>query len=117
VSPQARALAQALLDHHQSVRRSRSDQNANIDSCLISYGDLCENAALPCLKAASGKFLREIAQWCHENGWPPLNALAVNYRTRKPGHGYADAPGCSLAHWRDEAEAAIDFDGYPDVAP
>lgn len=113
MTPEARALAQALLDRRQTFRRSRSDQGIPIESCLISYGDLCKNAGLPHLTPTVGKFLREIAGWCHDNGWPPLNSLAVNHQTRIPGLGYDAAPGCHLKSWRDEVEACIDFDGYP----
>ena len=109
----ARALAQALLDHHRKVCRSHSGHNPSIDSCIIPYGDLCGQAGKPHLKPTVGKFLREIAAWCHENGWPPLNSLAVNHETRRPGHGYDSAPGCSREHWQDEVTACITFAGYP----
>jgi hypothetical protein len=117
VSPEARAAAHVLLDHHRRFCRSRSAESSNFDLCLISYGELCERAGISHLKPTLGKFLREIAQWCHENGWPPLNSLAVNHETRMPGHGYDQAPGCSLIHWREEVEASIEFDGYPETKP
>ena len=115
MSPEVRALAQALLDHRRKVRRYRGETTPPIESCVITYSDLCEQAGLPHLKPSVGKFLREIAQWCHDNGWPPLNALAVNHDTRKPGHGYDGAPGCSLAIWQDEVVACINFPGYPEI--
>jgi hypothetical protein len=115
VTPEARALAQALLDHHKHVCGLATDPNLPIDLCVIPYGDLCELAGMPQLKNVAGKFLREIAEWCHKNGWPPLNALAVNHATRMPGRGYDHAPGCSLANWRNEASACISFSGYPDT--
>ena len=115
MSPEARVLAQALLDHHKRVCRPRSGAKPNIDSCLIRYGDLCEQAGLAHLKPTVGKILREIARWCHENGWPPLNSLVINHETRRPGHGYNGAPGCSLEHWLDQARDCIAFDGYPDA--
>jgi hypothetical protein len=115
MSPEAQKLAQALLDHHRKVCRTRSGEISTTDSCLITYGALCECAGLLHLKPAAGKYLREIAQWCHDNGWPPLNALAVNHDSRTPGHGYDGAPGCSLAHWKDEATACIKFAGYPAI--
>jgi hypothetical protein len=114
MSPEARKLGQALLDHHRSVCRSKIP---NLEFCLISYGELCEQAGLSNLKSNVGNFLREVARWCHDNGWPPLNALAVNHETRRPGRGYDGAPGCSLAHWQDEATACIHFAGYPDAIP
>ena len=113
MSPEAKALAQALLDHHRQV--CRPDKQATIESCLITYGALCERAEVAHLKAVAGRYLREVAQWCHENGWPPLNALAVNQETRKPGHGYDGAPDCSLARWPDQAAACASFEDYPDA--
>jgi hypothetical protein len=113
MSPEAQKLAQALLEHHRSVCR-RFQTTASIESYLIVYGDLCEQAGLSRLKPNVGKFLREVAQWCHDNGWPPLNALAVNHETREPGSGYDRAPGCSRERWQDEVMACINFAGYPD---
>jgi hypothetical protein len=112
MSPEAQKLAQALLDHHRKFCRL---QSASLDSCLIAYGDLCEQAGLSHLKPNVGEFLREIAQWCHDNGWPPLNALAVNHDTHRPGRGYGSAPGCSLERWQDDVAACIDFADYPAV--
>jgi hypothetical protein len=114
MSPEAQRLAQALLDHHRKVCRSQKETGPSIESCLIVYADLCEQARLSHLKPNVGKFLREIAQWCHDQNWPPLNALAVNHDTGKPGHGYDSAPGCSRERWRDEVTACIKFAGYPD---
>ena len=115
MSPEARALAQALLDHRKRVCGPRRGMDFNLDACLIPYGELCQHAGISHLKPSVGKFLREIAQWCHENGWPPLNSLAVNHQTRRPGQGYNGAPGCSLEHWLDQARDCIAFDGYPYV--
>jgi hypothetical protein len=114
MTPEAQKLARALLDHHRKVCRSQSKPSPSVESCLIVYEELCEQAGLSHLKPTVGKFLREIAQWCHDNGWPPLNALAVNYQTRRPGRGYDGAPGCSREHWEDEVTACINFGGYPD---
>jgi hypothetical protein len=113
MSPEAQKLAQALLDHHRKVCGLHSQVGSSVDSCLIAYGDLCERAGLPHLKPTVGRYLREVAQWCHDSGRPPLNALAVNHDTQRPGRGYDDAPGCSLKSWRDELAAAINFSGYP----
>ena len=63
MSPEARKLAQALLDHHRKVCRLQSKASPSIDSCLIAYGDLCEQAGLShknrtwvnfCAKSRSG---------------------------------------------------------------
>jgi hypothetical protein len=114
MSPEAQKLAQALLEHHRNVCRFQMGASPNVESCLIVYGDLCEQAGLSHLKPNVGKFLREVAQWCHDNGWPPLNALAVNHETRRPGRGYDHAPGCSRERWQDQVMACVSFAGYPD---
>jgi len=113
MTAEARALARALLDHRRRV--SVAGQSRDSESCAISYGHLCERAGLPHLKPTVGKYLREIAEWCHDNGWPPLNALAVNHETRRPGRGYDGAPGCSRERWEDDVIACINFADYPDV--
>jgi hypothetical protein len=116
LSPEARALAQTLVLHRKEVARAGGAEDVNLDACLITYADLCERAGVSHLKSEIGRYLREIAQWCHENRWPPLNALAVNYDTRKPGRGYDRAPGCSLFDWPEQVRACLGFPGYPDSA-
>jgi len=111
----ARALAQALLDHHKQVCRPRRGRHVSVESCVIAYSLLCERAGVPFLTHSVGSFLREVADWCYANDWPPINALAVNRYTGMPGEGYDGAPGCSLLRWPDEVRACIEFDGYPDV--
>jgi len=113
MSPEARALAKVLLNHHGEVVRRHGE--ASPDSCLISYGVLCDTAGLSYLSRNPGPLLREIAEWCHNNGWPPINSLAVNHLTRMPGEGYDKAPGCSRLNWPKEVEACIRFSGYPDT--
>jgi hypothetical protein len=115
LTPEARALAETLLRRLRDARRRTGGKDADLEACLIAYGDLCERAGISHLKPEVGRYLREIAQWSHDNGWPPLNALAVNHETRKPGHGYDGAPGCSLAGWPDQVSACVSFKGYPDV--
>jgi len=115
MSPEAEKLAQALLDHHKEVCRPQTEAGTCVDSCLVTYGDLCERAGLSHLKPKVGKFLREVALWCHDKNWPPLNALAVNHETRRPGRGYDGAPGCNQERWQDDVTACIRFADYPDV--
>jgi hypothetical protein len=112
---EARALAQALLQHHKRVCRRALGSVPPVESCVMTYHDLCARAGIPELKNGIGAFMREIALWCYRNGWPPLNALAVNRATQMPGRGYDRAPGCSLANWRTEVIACINFSGYPDT--
>jgi len=113
MTAEARALARALLDYRGRV--SAAGQSPDPEFCIITYGDLCERAGLPHLKPTVGKYLREIAEWCHDNGWPPLNALAVNHETRRPGRGYDGAPGCRRERWEEDVIACINFADYPDV--
>jgi hypothetical protein len=85
MSPEARALANVLLNHHrQAIRRSREPLK-DVNGALISYGVLCDRAGLSYRSRNAGPFLREIAEWCHDHEWPPINSLAVNHATRVPG--------------------------------
>jgi hypothetical protein len=86
-----------------------------VGACLIPYGTLCDRAGVPYLTRGVGNFLREVAEWCHDNDWPPINSLAVNHDSLMPGEGYDLAPGCSLLHWPDQVKACITFTGYPDT--
>jgi hypothetical protein len=114
MTPVAEALTEVLLTHHAQVCRMRGNRPPSIDSCVIVYGDLCERAGVPHLTRSVGNFLQEVAEWCEENGWPPLNSLAVNEQSRMPGEGYHLAPGCNLLEWPSQAEACIAFRGYPE---
>src|SRR2546422_11709270 len=115
MSPEARALAQVLLDHHRQTCLGQGGA-PSMASAVIPYGLLCERAGLANFAHRVGPLLREIAEWCHENGWPPINPLAVNYATRMPGPGYDQAPGCSLQRWPEEVAACVEFLGYPAAA-
>jgi hypothetical protein len=74
---------------------------------------LCAQAGYPDIVRSVGRFLQETAEWCEQNGYPPINALAVNSDSRMPGDSYELAPGCSILGWPNEARACIDFAGYP----
>ena len=106
-------LADALLQHHADVCIAHHHRPPIIERCVISYGDLCRSAGCPGLEHNVGTFLAEIAIWCGNNKWPPINALAVNGTTRMPGEGYDSAHGCSLADWHGEVTDCIVFTGYP----
>lgn len=113
---EARALANILLDHHRRICQPRAlTRNYDVHECTITYGNLCEAASVPWLTHAVGPFLDEIAKWCHANGYPPLNSLAVNAGTRVPGEGYDGAGGgiCSDLRWPQEVASCIAFTGYP----
>jgi hypothetical protein len=63
-----------------------------------------------------GPFLLEIAEWCKDAGYPPLNALAVN-ATGMPGEGYDGAGGYIVKDWPNDVEGCILFTGYPAKVP
>ena len=117
MSPVARAICQALLDHHRLSCRTDDGGARPAESCLITYGDLCRQAGVPAVVRKVGHFLQEVAVWCQENGYPPLNSMAVNQDSRMPGDNYEVAPGCSLLDWPAQAQACIAFTGYPDRVP
>ena len=116
MSPEAIALANVLLDHHNRVCRGSKGTSVTVDSSVVTYGALCEMAGVKFLARSTGPFLQEVAEWCHTNGWPPINSLVINQQLRRPGDGYDDAAGCSLANWNAEVHQCIAFKKYPDRA-
>jgi|SRR5208282_752036 len=121
MTSEARTMARVLLAHHRRVcrplRLTAEQAREIINDCTIEYGQLCERAGRPYLTHVVGHFLGVIADWCNENGWPPLNALAINAGTWMPGEGYSKASGCHLERWPEEAAACIVFRDYPDDVP
>ncbi len=118
MTPIAKKIADALLEHHATIcvtHRDRPPEDEDIDRCLITYGDLCIAAGVPVLAHVAGKFLAEIAGWCSEHEWPPINSLAVNSTSRNPGGGYDNAAGCNLINWLTEVKCCIAFSGYPET--
>jgi len=111
---EARVLANVLLAHHRHLRQ---DLHLTPDSVtpqhMLPYGELCAKANLQYLTRTVGHFLGQVAEWCHENGLPPLNSLAVNEQSKVPGSGYDGAVGCSLTHWWDEVRKCVACKGYP----
>jgi len=122
LSEEARVLARELLRRHEQIREQFGASTVEevtagmIDLSVISYGVLCERAGVPFLTHSVGLFLGQIAEWCAQNGWPALNALAVNKEKRRPGDGYEGAAGCSLDTWPDEVKKCIAFHRYPTAA-
>jgi len=109
-------LANALLKHHRAVCMPHEFRPPITDRCLISYGNLCREAGTPGLESVIGKFLQEVAIWCAENCYPPLNSLAVSTETGTPAVSYDFAPGCSRATWTVEVEDCITCGRYPQTA-
>ncbi|MGH7437282.1 MAG: hypothetical protein ACRENE_16520 [Polyangiaceae bacterium] len=121
MKPESRALAQALLDHHRLVTNKHPPPvkkigPASYPSYTIRYGLLCDRAGVGHVLRIVGNFLGEVAEWCAENEYPPINALAVN-ETGVPGEGYDGAGGFKAAHWGDDVEKCIRFTGYPAKMP
>ena len=106
-------LANALLAHHRDFCATHDTRPPIIEQCTIAYRQLCEEAGTPGLEIGIGKFLQEVATWCAENGYPPINALAINAVAQMPGESYDLAPGCSILNWENEVIASIVFRGYP----
>jgi hypothetical protein len=97
-----------LLQHHRRVRLG-----AIPGSGLLTIDRLCARAGMPEYTGSVAVSLVKVARWCADRGWPPLNALAVNKETGKPGAYYRLAAGCTVLGWRDEVAACLAFDGYP----
>jgi hypothetical protein len=104
-------LANALLEQH---RLTCMTGNEPYRTCTMSYGDLCRNAHVEHILRPVGSFLQEVAQWCADHGYPPLNSLAVNADTRIPGQSYDLAPGCQFDNWEVDVQRCIAFRGYPE---
>jgi len=123
MTDRALALGNTLLTLHRDTCRSfaRCAPDAISDGAVnertIRYQRLYERAGVPFPGRNSGPPLAEIAQWCVENQYPPLHALAVN-ETGKPGFNYDQTPGwpdrCSLDNWHSDVRRCIAFDGYPE---
>lgn len=119
---EARLLLLALLRHHRDITTQTPPPppGARIvtSSYTIQYGSLCARAGLPGgLVRVVGSFLGEIAVWSRENGFPPLNSLAVNGTSGIPGEGYDGAGGFHIVNWPEEVAQVIRFTGYPLTVP
>lgn len=120
MTAEARAIAIVLLKQHQESCRDFKNvppeeiTDSMVGQSVVFYGSLCERAGVPFLTHGVGRFLGEIAEWCEENGWPPLNSLAVNRATGMPGIGYDGAPGSDLFHWPEQVRQCMAFGDYPD---
>jgi hypothetical protein len=110
---EARALGQALLDHHRATTIQHPPGKRIIPArYTIRYGVLCDRARLPHLVRIVGAFLGDVAEWCRAADFPPLNALAVG-ESGVPGEGYDGAGGFKGTAWALDLEKCIRFEGYP----
>jgi len=114
LSPEAGVVAQVLLEHHDIMRRNGQIRRPE---CLITYGRLCVLAEIPEWTSHVDELLNEVAGWCERNGWPPLNALAVDAMTMKPAREYGDAPGCSFLTWDRDVARCLACTDYPQLIP
>lgn len=118
MKPESRLLGQALLDHLRLVTKQHPPgRRIIVDLYLIPYGELCTRAGVPHVLGVVGAFLLDIAEWCEAADYPPLNALAVNAKTRIPGDAYDRAGGFLLTNWPRDVEACIRFASYPQTMP
>lgn len=123
ISEESRAVANVLLAHHKEVCRpvkiaAGEISNDLVDECTLAYGIVCERARMPDLTHVVGRFMGEIAQWCANKGWPPLNSLAVNAESLIPGGGYDGAGGICEQHlWPQQVRECIKFRKYPRAVP
>lgn len=117
VSGEATALLRVLLAHHQRVCRPPGSRISDVSARVINYGRLCSLAGIPWLVRSVGPFLLEIAKWCDEHGYPPLNSLAVNAESLLPGDSYDGAGNFRLANWPADVARCLTFGGYPSTPP
>lgn len=113
MQPESRALLSALLAHHRQVCLPPGTRVFDISQRVISYGQLCQAAQVPWLVRNVGRYLLEIAEWCEQHHYPPLNSLAVNAESLVPGDSYDGAGNFQLANWPADVERCLTFPGYP----
>jgi hypothetical protein len=115
LSQTASRLLQALLDHQQQHRFvfRRFYRPEKVDDGLTTYGDIRAASGVTAAPRKLGPYLGEIARFCIANRIPPLNALVVNGKTRKPGESYLGSGGSSETEWKRDAFAALIFQ-YPE---
>jgi hypothetical protein len=71
-------------------------RRATTEKVPFTYGELGAEFGLHA--RAVQWFLGEIQEYCAAKGWPALQALVVNKRTRLPGLGYKGLPRTTQAH-------------------
>jgi hypothetical protein len=84
--------------HEQRARRAWPHlvRHANGHKSPFTYGEISARVGVH-WRAASW-FLGVIQEYCRNRGWPPLQALAVNARTKIPGDGYVGSARTKPAH-------------------
>jgi hypothetical protein len=118
MNPLSYDLGNALLARHRQIcvgfKGSYSDVPEDlIAKAIIPYKLLLRDIGAPeSLAPGIGSYLVELAEWCTAQNLPPINALAVNGQTLRPGTGYYLAPGCG-ENWDREVRECIACQSYP----
>jgi hypothetical protein len=102
MSHEAKLITNELLRHQRQVKKQ----------ALVTYKELCKRAGVSFNRMTVARFLFEVAEWCSKNDLPPINALAVNKQTGRPGRGFKGAPDCSDASWPQDVGRCLTFK-YP----
>ncbi len=103
------------IDHTARARRAWPvlARLAASGAPAISYKQLTSPLGLH--YRAAGRFLSVIQIWCKANGKPPLQALAVNGKTKLPGTGYTGSARSKAVHKR--TLARVRRVPWPMIAP
>ena len=117
----ARKLYRVLLKRHNRLcqRLKATSENITdgmIGSCVIYYGELCKAAKVSIPPVGIGRYLDEIGEYCEDNDYPLLNALAINREFKTPGLGYEGAHGGNRKLWHKQVRKCIAFK-YPEKVP
>lgn len=121
MTPLARRLGQALLDHHKNHCRAlgfapEEITEVQVRQNCVTYADICLRVG-GLMPRFAGPFLDEIGRWCQKNHWPSLPSLVVNGKTGVPGPGYANLHAGGVAEWQKQVRRCIAFKEYPDTMP
>ena len=120
-NPLSYDLGDALLARHRQICAKFLDDDPSgvpqglVEEAIIPYKKLLEVVRAPVSLAESiGTYLEEVAEWCDAQTprLPPINALAVNGLTRRPGVGYYTAPGAT-EKWELDVRDCISCKRYP----
>lgn len=94
MSPEAAAHKSFLITIRMFAGKRAAHHRTSIGASHVR--ELCSRAGVAYLTHKVGHFLEQVAQWCGGNGWPPINALVVNYESRMLGGGIS-RNSCSCA--------------------
>jgi len=78
----AEAIFQKLLDHFWLVKSISGLQPFQLfpKGSLISYSMLCRQAGVPFMTHSAGGPLEEVAIFCDQKRWPPINTHTIPVR-------------------------------------